>query len=105
MSPRLKEIPYRIIWRWVPSPQSTRKVSPSRTTAIEDTLRSTVGRDAAVPKKRNESDIYEIYGYRKAFPCLDFGTWAWLLLDVSGPGLKGARPCGILVWKKVSAAH
>jgi len=45
-------------------------------------LRSTVGRDAAVPKKRNESDIYEIYGYRKAFPCLDFGTWAWLLLGV-----------------------
>ena len=48
--------PYRIIWRWVPSPQSKRNVSPSRTTAMELTLRSTVGREADVPRKRRESD-------------------------------------------------
>src|SRR5579862_3121453 len=96
MSPKLKEIPYRIIWRWVPSPQSTRMVSPSRTMAVEDTLRSTVGRDAAVPRKRSESDIYEIYGYRKAFPCRDFGVWARLLPTLGLPGLMRARPCGII---------
>ena len=46
-----KPVPKRIIWRCVPSPQSNRSWSPPRWMAIELTLRPTVGRDAAVPKK------------------------------------------------------
>src|SRR5579862_4641652 len=98
MSPRLKDTPYRIIWRWVPSPQSTRMVSPSRTMATEDTLRSTVGREAAVPRKRNESDIYEIYGYRTAILSLGSGLWACLLPCFSGSGLEGSTAMWDLKW-------
>jgi hypothetical protein len=36
-------------------------VSPSRMSAREETFRSTVGRDAEVPRKRRESDIRGIY--------------------------------------------
>ena len=56
MSLSVNPTPYRIIWRCVPSPQSNRNVSPSRTTAMELTPRSTVGREADVPRKRSESD-------------------------------------------------
>src|SRR5258708_11490448 len=64
MSSRLKATPYRIICRWVPSPQSNSKVSPSRTTATEATLRSTVGREAEVPRRRMESDMGAKYSPR-----------------------------------------
>src|SRR3954469_11132899 len=57
MSCSAKETPYRIIWRCVPSPQSTSNVSPSRTIATDATLRSTVGRDAEVPRRRTASDM------------------------------------------------
>ena len=46
-----KPVPNRIIWRCVPSPQSNSMRSPSRWTAMLLTLRPTVGRDAAVPRK------------------------------------------------------
>src|SRR5712671_5591592 len=36
-------------------------VSPSRITAIDETLRSTVGRDADVPRKRRVSDMRAKY--------------------------------------------
>src|SRR5215208_8230108 len=42
--------PYRIICRWLPSPQSKRIVSPSRCSASPATLRSTVGHAAPVPR-------------------------------------------------------
>src|SRR5690349_12931045 len=57
MSRNANEMPYRIICRCVPSPQSKSSVSPSRTTAIALTLRSTVGRAAEVPRKRTERDM------------------------------------------------
>src|SRR3954466_13168930 len=57
MSATVNDTPYRIICRCVPSPQSNSSVSPSRTSATDATLRSTVGRDADVPRKRRESDI------------------------------------------------
>src|SRR3954453_7308489 len=61
ISDSAKLIPYRIIWRWVPSPQSNISVSPSRITAMDETLRSTVGRDAEVPRKRRVSDMRAKY--------------------------------------------
>src|SRR3954464_2743467 len=61
ISDSAKLIPYRIIWRWVPSPQSNISVSPSRIKAIDETLRSTVGRDAEVPRKRRGSDMRAKY--------------------------------------------
>src|SRR5947208_15050621 len=47
--------PKRIIWRWVHSPHSNKRVSPSRTRVMAETLRSTVGRAAEVPRKVTES--------------------------------------------------
>src|SRR3954464_1094543 len=61
ISASAKLIPYRIICRCVPSPQSNISVSPSRITAIDETLRSTVGRDAEVPRKRRVSDMRAKY--------------------------------------------
>src|SRR6266581_2984563 len=55
ISDKAKLTPYRIIWRCVPSPHSNSSVSPSRMRAIAETLRSTVGRAALVPKKVTES--------------------------------------------------
>jgi hypothetical protein len=50
-------MPYRIIWRCVPSPQSNINVSPSRWIASEVTFRSTVGRDADVPRRWTVRDM------------------------------------------------
>src|SRR2546429_4147297 len=50
MSESANDTPQRIIWRCVPSPHSNSKVSPSRTRARAETLRSTVGRAAEVPR-------------------------------------------------------
>jgi hypothetical protein len=60
-----KATPYRIIWRCVPSPQSKRIVSPSRTSAIDDTFLSMVGRDADVPRNRRESDMGDEYSFSR----------------------------------------
>src|SRR6266705_453212 len=55
ISDKAKLTPYRIIWRWVPSPHSNSSVSPSRTRATPETFRSTVGRAADVPRNVTES--------------------------------------------------
>src|SRR5688572_8650468 len=57
MSLNANETPYRIICRCVPSPQSNSIVSPSRTSAMEETLRSMVGRDADVPSRTRDNDM------------------------------------------------
>src|SRR2546422_10051671 len=57
--PRSTLFPYttlfRSIWRWVPSPPSKSRVSPSRTRATPETFRSTVGLAADVPRNVTES--------------------------------------------------
>src|SRR4051812_23799670 len=57
MSASANDTPHRIIWRCVPSPQSNMSVSPSRWIARDETLRSTVGRDAEVPRMRTDKDM------------------------------------------------
>ena len=62
MSERANDVPNRIICRCVPSPQSNSSVSPSRTMVMAVTLRSTVGRDAEVPRNRTVRDTLNTRG-------------------------------------------